>query len=76
MHLIDVREKQELVETGVLPNSVNVPCRYSAVSIQIQPRVKFRVKERLISVSNAYLFSIQRLSQIYGFNFRVENLTR
>lgn len=27
VHLIDVREKHELLETGVLPNSVNIPCK-------------------------------------------------
>lgn len=25
--LIDVREPQELVETGTIPNSVNIPCK-------------------------------------------------
>lgn len=27
--IIDVREKKELAETGVLPNSINIPCKYN-----------------------------------------------
>lgn len=32
IYLVDVREKKELEETGVLPNSVNVPCKYRRCS--------------------------------------------
>lgn len=26
--LVDVREPKELQETGVIPNSINIPCKY------------------------------------------------
>lgn len=29
LYLIDVREKSELLETGTLPDSVNIPCTNS-----------------------------------------------
>lgn len=33
--VIDVRTKEELAETGVLPNSYNIPCMFDAISTQV-----------------------------------------
>lgn len=27
--LIDVREPQELIDTGIIPTSVNIPCKFT-----------------------------------------------
>lgn len=27
--LIDVREPQEIIDTGIIPTSVNIPCKFS-----------------------------------------------
>lgn len=43
VHLIDVREKHELLETGVLPNSVNIPLG-EIESALTMPRDEFKIK--------------------------------
>lgn len=31
--IIDVREPSELLETGILPNSINIPCKFCTINI-------------------------------------------
>lgn len=33
--VIDVRTKEELAETGVLPNSYNIPCMFKIISTRL-----------------------------------------
>lgn len=33
--VIDVRTREELAETGVLPNSYNIPCMFDIISTRV-----------------------------------------